>query len=115
MKFRSPTNASVYIGLTTGHTITIGPDLVEVPVMFRRKAIAEGCLPEGVEDAPPPEVVQKNKADLIIEAMRRMIAGADEADFNNDGKPDVRRLSKAAGFEVSRDERDGAWSELGDD
>lgn len=115
MKFRSPTDEPIYMALTTGHTCVVGPELVEVPDAFRRKAIAEGCLAEGETAAVVEVAAQATKMDLIREALRKMIADAEEADFNNDGKPDLRRLSKKAGFEVSRDERDEAWQDMAED
>lgn len=115
MKFRSPTDTPVYMALTNGHTCVVGPDLTEVPDMFRRKAIAEGCLAEGETAAQAEAVQATRKIDLIRNAMQRMIADAEESDFNNDGKPDLRKLSKRAGFEVSRDERDEAWQDMADD
>ncbi len=48
MKFRSPTETPVHLSLTSGHTMLIGPDPVDVPEMFARVAVAEGC----VSDSP---------------------------------------------------------------
>ena len=116
MKFRSPTDTPVYLGLTSGHTIIIGPELIEVPQMFQRLAIAEGCVPEGMnEAAPPPDRAQKTKLDLIVDAMRAMVAEGLEGDFTTDGKPNTQRLSARAGFTVSGDERNEAWQALADD
>lgn len=114
MKFRSPTETPVHISLLSGHTCLIGKDLVEVEQRFVRQAIADGCLREGEEPAANGPA-DKTKADLVLDAVRAMVAEAKEEDFNNDGKPDLRKLSKRAGFEVSRDERDTAWQAIADD
>ena len=46
------------IGLTTGHTLVVRHDKdgTNVPVQFRKEAIAKGCVPVGVgaEDVPDP-------------------------------------------------------------
>ena len=47
MRFRSPTDKPVYMALTSGHTLVVGPALIEVPKHFHRMAVMQGCLPEG--------------------------------------------------------------------
>jgi hypothetical protein len=116
MKFRSPTETPVYMALTTGHTFVVGPELVEVPKMFHRQAVMEGCLPEGMDalpsdDGPPSDT----KIDLIVKAIKAMLADPKDGDFNGDGKPDVRKLSARAGFTVLADERNSAWTLINDE
>lgn len=116
MKMRSPTDTPIYLALTSGHTLVIGPELVEIPRMFHRMALAEECLPEGV-DAPLPAEgePEATKMDLICKAIRSMLNGNADGDFNNDGRPDVRRLTLKAGFNVSAGERDAAWAIVSED
>lgn len=45
MKFRSPGDEPMHISLTSGHTLVIPAEGVEVPDMFRREAIARGAEP----------------------------------------------------------------------
>lgn len=116
MRFRSPTETPVYLALTSGHTLVVGPELVEVPKQFHRPAVMEGCIPEGMdampaEDGPPSET----KQDLIVAAIKKMLADPKEGDFNGDGKPDVRKLSQRAGFTVLADERNSAWTRINDE
>lgn len=116
MRFRSPTETPVYMALTSGHTLVVGPDLIEVPKMFHRQAVMEGCIPEGMDampddDGPAPDT----KQDLIVAAIKKMLADPKEGDFNGDGKPDVRKLSQRAGFTVLADERNSAWTRLNDE
>ena len=116
MKFRSPTENPVYLANTAGHTFVVGPELVEVPKMFHRAAVLEECIPEGMDASPSAEpAADATKMDLIAKALRAMVADADTADFNNDGRPDTRRLSARCGFTVLASERDAAWEAVQDD
>lgn len=116
MKMRSPTETPIYLALTSGHTFVVGPELVEVPRKFHRMALAEECLPEGVDALPPKdEAPDDTKMTLIVKAVRGMLNGNVDGDFNNDGRPDVRRLSAKAGFTVSAGERDAAWAIVSED
>ena len=116
MKFRSPTEEPIYMGLTNGHTFVIGADLVEVPKRFHRQAVMEGAIPEGMDAAPiDEEGSNPSQHDLIVTAMRAMIERADIEDFTKDGKPDTRKLSSRVGFTVLTAQRDAAWDEVKDD
>lgn len=103
------------VGLTSGHTkvITHKPEGTDVPPMFRKEAIARGCVPVGVgADAEAPQETEKTKQEQIIAAIEQMLDGGNEEDFTADGKPDVRALSRMAGFQIAREERDAAWEEV---
>jgi len=116
MKFKSPTETPVYLGLLSGHTLVIGPTLVEEPQQFHRMAVAEGCIPEGMASMPPAEDhAAATKQGLIVTAIKKMVAAQKKGDFNNDGRPDVSRLSAHVGFTVLAAERDTAWQTLSDD
>lgn len=115
MKFRSPTEEPIYLGLTSGHTFVIGAEPVEVPARFHRAAVMEGAIPEGMAALPPEEAADPTKMDLIVAAIKKMVADPAEGDFNNDGRPDVRKLSGKCGFTVLADERNAAWQIVSDD
>ncbi len=115
MKLRSPTDTPVHVSLTSGHTMLIGPEPIEVENRFMRKALNLGCLREGEQPEQAEARAEKTKHDLIVAGIQLMMAGDEPADFNNDGTPDLRRLSKRVGFDVSRDERDAAWKSIADD
>ena len=116
MKFRSPTEQPIYMALTSGHTFVVGPDLIEVPKLFHRQAVMEGCIPEGMDSLPKDDDTPSDtKHSLIVDAMRKMVEAADANDFTNDGKPDTRKLSARVGFTVLKEERDAAWEEVGND
>lgn len=54
MKFRSPGSQALHIALTSGHTLVIPPEGVDVPTHFRREAIAKGAEPmavDGIQDS----------------------------------------------------------------
>ena len=112
MKFRSPTEKSIFLADTSGHTCIVGPDLVEVPARFQRMAVAEGCLPEGVDRFDDDNATDPTKAELITKAIQAMQADPVPGDFTADGRPNVGRVSAKAGFTVSAGERDAAWNAL---
>ena len=113
MKLYPPTaDKDLYIGLTTGHTLVIPPDGIEVPKMFVREAISLGATPEqGAQSADiGTQVLARQLA--VREALEAMIAGANKEDFTADGSPNLMRLKARAGFAVSRDEADTIFAEL---
>lgn len=123
MKFRSPGEQPLHIGLTSGHTLVIPQEGVEVPDMFRREAIARGAEPIADSgaviasaDATPQsgngEGTAEKRQGLIKDALRTMLNGANEEDFTTDGKPNLQRLKAVAGFNVSRAEADAVWAQV---
>ncbi len=124
MKFRSPGAEALHIALTSGHTLVIPAEGVDVPQHFRREAISQGAepmsadrqdesfapaaLPLQVSTAAGPEARKK----LIADALLSMLNGSDEADFTKDGKPNLAKLKEVAGFNVSRAEADVVWEEV---
>ena len=123
MKFRSPGEQPLHIGLTSGHTLVIPPEGVEVPDMFRREAISRGAEPladSGALIAPAGDAAQAGSGQaaadkrfaLIKEALRTMLNGANEEDFNDGGKPALQRLKAVAGFNITRAEADEAWAQV---
>lgn len=112
MKFRSPTNEPVYIGLTSGHTAVVGPALMELETRFHKQAIANGCLPEGVEVESQKATPQFDRKQVITDALNAMLAGTNPEDFTAAGKPALGKLNDRVGFTVSRVEADAIWDEL---
>lgn len=123
MKFRSPGNEPMHISLTSGHTLVIPPEGVEVPDMFRREAIARGAEPLASDgsvvaaaskndDGATGKSTADNRKDLIKEALRTMLNGSNEEDFTAAGTPNLKRLQAVAGFQVSRADADAAWAEV---
>jgi hypothetical protein len=115
MKLYAPTDEVVSIGLTSGHMLVIERAGTEVPLPFRREAIARGCLtsPDEVIDQDlTPEFDRKK---VIADAIRIMLDGHNEGDFKNDGTPDLRALQKRVGFQVQRDEADAIFKEVSEE
>jgi len=116
MKFKSPTAEPIYIGLTSGHTCVIGPELVEVEQRFHREAVARGAIPEGMEKSVAQTGGHEaTSSELILAAVKAMVAEANADDFANDGKPKATSLSKRVGFTVTREQRDEAWAAVEQD
>ena len=123
MKFRSPGDEPLHISLTSGHTLVIPAEGVEVPDMFRREAIARGAEPLAFDgsvvaaaskndDGATGKSTADNRKDLIKEALRTMLNGSNEEDFTAAGTPNLKRLQAVAGFQVSRADADAAWAEV---
>lgn len=116
MKFRSPTETPIHMALTSGHTLVVGPELVEVPKMFHRQAVMDGCIPEGMSEMPAADEAQDpSKHALLVKAIKAMVAEDKDGDFNGDGRPDVRKVSARVGFTVLASERDAAWQAVNDE
>lgn len=115
MKFYSPSDEPLQIGLTSGHMAVIPSDGVELDPMFHREAVANGAIPEtlrgveGIGGAAGLTGVRESEIRLAITAM---LDGDDEGDFNEDGKPNLNRLKAKLGFSVTREEADAAFEEL---
>ncbi len=112
MKFRSTTGEDVHIGLTNGHTAVVTVDGNEIDARFHKEAIANGCLPEGVNLTEEDKTPQFDRKKVITEAINAMLAGSDPEDFTKQGKPSMERLLARIGFTASRSEVDGIWDEM---
>lgn len=124
MKFRSPGDEPLHIALTSGHTLVIAPEGVEVPDVFRREAIARGAepmapdgshyapvhQPGGEEGGEDGQSTEEKRLELVKHALRSMLNGANEDDFTAAGLPNLKRLQFLAGFNVPRAEADAAWA-----
>lgn len=116
MRFKSPTDTPLTLGLTSGHTCCIGPEYIEVEARFHRLAVVQGAIPEGTEHlqiAPAETAVTRNA--LVLATVREMVTEALPTDFTNDGRVNANALSARVGFTVSSSERDAAWDQVARD
>lgn len=113
IKFYSPTGHDMHIALTTGHTCVITVEGNEIDPMFNREAIARGASTDKdattTVQAAAPEFDRKQ---VIADAINNMMDGNDPDDFNDDGKPNLKKLSARAGFKVERGESDAIFEEI---
>lgn len=112
MKFRSGTDQPVYLGLTNGHTAVVTPEPVELDKQFHKEAIAQGCLPEGVDNEVDEQKPAFDRKQVIVDALNAMLAGSDPEDFTKAGKPSLDKLNARVGFTVARTEADAIWDEI---
>lgn len=115
MKFKSSTGQDIHIALTSGHTHLIPGDSdegVDVPLIFRKEAIARGALPADIETAEVNAGKTESRSDLIKAAIESMLDGSDEADFTSDGKPSLVKLRQRVGFQVAREEADAIFDQV---
>lgn len=112
MKFRSPTDEPMHVALTTGHTCVIPPEGVDLEPMFQREAIARGAL-AGDEVAPVAgSAPQFDRKQAIADAINALMDGEDQDAFNDDGKPNLKKLNARLGFQASRTEVDAVFEEM---
>ena len=85
---------------------------------FRRIAIGDGCGIVGLEQADDAPA-QKNRTDLIVDAIAAVVERDDTDDLEGDGRPKVAAVSKEAGFKVTKTQFEEAWPKfvdsIGDD
>ena len=118
MKFRSPTEEPIHVSLVTGHTALVTAEGVELDPMFHREAISKGAIPGSLtpEQAlmldAKPEAQQFDRAEHIAKVLKAMLDGDNEGDFNEDGKPNLKRLNAVIGFQASRSEVDAIFEDL---
>lgn len=116
MFLKSPRAEDIYVSLTSGHAIRIGPEGRDVPEMFRREAFAEGAIPA---DMKPHDFVSKDeepsddsKAALLVEAVKKMLEENNPDDFTGAGLPNRKKISALAGWSVSVQELSAAWEQV---
>lgn len=112
MKFRSNTGEDIYLALTSGQTAVVTVAGIELEQRFHKEAIAQGCLPEGVEDTKEDATPQFDRKQVVTDALNAMLAGSDAGDFTTAGKPSLAKLNERLGFTVSRSEADAIWDEI---
>lgn len=112
MKLYAPTEEAVSIGLTSGHMLVIERTGTDVPPMFRREAVARGCLTSPDEIVAPEGEANFDRKKVIGDAIRAMLDGDNEGDFKNDGTPNLNALQKRVGFAVQREEADAIFAEV---
>lgn len=112
MKFRSPTDEPLHIGLTSGHAAVITPEGMELDKIFHREAISRGALPGAAELDTTEQKPAFDRKEVITTAINGMLDGGSEDDFTNDGTPNLRKLTAKVGFQVAREEADAIWDEI---
>lgn len=122
MKFRSPTDSPVFLSLTTGHTVVVPREGIELSAMWNKTAIANGCIPGTLTDEEAVMLAANDPAASALpgfdrvgeinKALNKMLDSSEEGMFRNDGKPDLRKLNAILGFNADRSEVDKAWDAL---
>lgn len=115
MIFRSPTSEAIHVAMTDGQTANVPPEGIELDPAFHREAIARGCIPGTLADADvtkPQDGAGFDRQAVIVGALQAMLDGSNPDDFKKDGTPDLRQVSRRAGFQVQRPEVEAAWAEV---
>jgi hypothetical protein len=112
MRLKSPTYTPVHVALLSGHTISVGPEGYDVPAMFRKDALINGCIPctgEAIEVAAPPST-SKTHAEQLVEGIKKYLEEGHE--LTGAGLPNRKVLGEAVGFPVTAVALEAAWAEL---
>lgn len=122
MKFRSPTDEPVFLGLTSGHTVVVPREGVELDAKWNKTAIAAGCIPGTLTDeeaamlaagdAAAASVPGFDRHGEITKVLTKMLDSTEEGLFRQDGRPDMRKVNAMLGFRAERSEIDKAWDAL---
>ncbi|HUW60433.1 MAG TPA: hypothetical protein VMZ06_05460 [Candidatus Bathyarchaeia archaeon] len=106
-------DGSTFLSLTSGHTCIIPHDKegVEVPLRFRKEAIARGCIPVGMEEEAD-EAGGFDRSKVIRDNIKIMLEDDDSANFTTDGKPAIDKLAKLCGFQLARSEVNREWDAM---
>lgn len=109
MKFKSPTDEPVYIALLSGHAAVIGPEWRELPIILHRKALEEGCITDNMDEETIAAKVEsarphESNHDILVGIIKGMAANPQDGDFTANDLPNLKRLAKLAGWNVSREE-----------
>ena len=115
MKLKSPTDEPVQVALLSGHIIRIPHEGREVPQRFLQDAFKAGCLPVSVDTGAIQggadvggESSGKTRGEIIIGAIKTLLESG--AEMTAAGLPNLKELSKVAGFTVERNEMVDAWN-----
>jgi len=118
MKFKSPTNADIYVATTGGICAQVGSEWRDLPAGLHKAAIMAGCVSDNMaEDVinPPAPVLTSAQFDreaIITNAVKTLLEADGVEGFTAEGVPDLDALSKLCGFDVDRGEMLNAWNEL---
>lgn len=108
---------SIQLANTDGHSFVIdainpedGKPGTEVPLRFRKMAIAEGCGIVGIDTGDGQDnTSDTEKTDLIIKAIAAVMERQAPEELNGDGRPTIAALKKQAGFGVNKGQFEAAW------
>ena len=107
--------------MLSGHCAVVGCDeWRELPVVMHRRALEEGCITDNmdrstvkakIESAQPTE----SRHDLLVGHVKAMMADPKEGYFTGADLPNLKILSKLAGWNVSREEMMQAVHAIGNE
>jgi hypothetical protein len=119
IRFKSPTEDSLYVASTLGHAARIGPKWRELPQTLHADAIAAGAITDNMDadtvasqTAKVNPVTGSSETDiqkLIREGIAALLESDDAKAFDKAGIPDLRRLSTQVGFNVERQQMLDVW------
>lgn len=114
-------NRDYTVRTLSGHVIEFKRGISKyVPPGARAEAMQFGAIPEEEDSVVPPDAppvkrdgpLGDERAQLIRMQIEDMVARNTRGDFTPGGKPDLKALKKALGFDVDGAERDLAWAQF---
>lgn len=109
MLFKSPSDTPVYVSELSGHTAVIGSEWRELPLFMHRQALAAGCITDNMDKATidaklKASAPQKTNHDILVLTIKQMMENPSSGDFTASDLPNLKNLSKLAGWNVNREE-----------
>lgn len=119
MKFKSPTGSDIQINLDSGHSATVfANEWTELMPMFHREALMRGAITDNMSEeaiagaALQSASVSPDRKEMVLAALREMIADKDKDEFTQSGQPKIGALRERLGIGIEREEMMAAWAEL---
>lgn len=97
--------------LSSGHSICIKKEGTEVPPKYAHYAAAKGCTYKGHATVTEQAV---NQQDQIIDRIINCFNQLQDKDLKT-GYPNIKAVSKIAGFNISDEQLACAWSKFKDE
>jgi len=111
MQLKSSTGKPVQVALLSSHTIVVPPEGCEVPKMFLQEAFKMGCVPIEVDIEEVKDdgaLTGARKISVIVETIKKMLN--DGCKLSGTGLPNLKEVSAATGFHVTKIEVAEAWN-----
>lgn len=105
----------------TGHTMFLQPnDERHVPEVLHAAALAVGCMPRDGSDpapaaptaAPANPAAAESKHELLVAAIRELIAENDDTKFTKSGPPRKASLAEKVEIAFTQEEAQAAYDEV---
>lgn len=97
------------IGFVKGEPVWVPPTVIEECMTFGALPVEGEVIPTQEEDGKPAAPQGQVREETIMKAITAMVKANQRNDFGASGRPKVRAIEKAVGFDTDERERDMIW------